>query len=125
MTHGAYAPPDVYWEAISRDHHRVYLWTFPPGKQNRKSVLLGEVRRHSPDGHARARRCWRAFPEGIPEFPELFARHYDALEYLKTRWETRTVLAERPAPSSRPPVMMPPFLGEDPWGDEEEDAASA
>lgn len=114
------SPPDVFWEEITKDHHRVFMWVRPPGRRNRSRVVLGEVRRHRLEG--RARRHWRAFPEGVAEFPDVFDNHVLALHYLKGRWESRQVVPEsmrRAVAALTAAAKDRPVFGDDPWGDDE------
>lgn len=121
MAHGAYVPENVRWSVLSRDHHRVFLLVDVPGRIYRQRVCIGEVRRFETSG--RWTRAWRAFPEGSTEFPPVLDNHVQALEFLKDRWQVRQVVSEivRPRRSSDEPApAWITFLGEDPWGDDDE-----
>lgn len=104
--HGNYLPgDDITWEKLTTDHHRVFLWRFKPGNEQRRTrIVIGEVRRHTPglsyaNSHRSPTRLWRAFPEGGPvEYPEPFDTHVLALEYLKNRWEMGSAVPESPLP---------------------------
>lgn len=99
--HGAYVPQDIVWTRVdgSIHHHRVWLLRLKPGRVRRTRILIGEVRRHRTAG--RATREWRAFPEGLPEFPPVFENHLLALEYLLDRWEARCLVPEADRPTER------------------------
>lgn len=125
--HGAYLPEGVRFSYApgNRDCHLVRLRVLAPGRTNHKLIRIGEVRRcpaDSPGSHEQRR--WRAFSV-LPEFPPVFDTHYEALVYLKQRWEAGVVIPQvRPARSPRkpPPASSPAreeewvaWLGRDPF----------
>lgn len=117
--HAEYNPPEIDCVRLTRDHHLVYLRRVPPGGRYRTRILIGEVRRHVTDKmSARDTRCWRAFPEGVMEFPELFANRLLALEYLKRRWDFQSLMAQVGPPRPPAPHELPSFFGDDLWGAE-------
>lgn len=95
--HGPFVPEGVRFRYVpgKRDIHRVWLYVPRKGSRYRKRVEIGQVRRcPSPsdvDGVARQLRHWRAFSV-LPEFPPVFSTHYEALCYLKQRWEAAPVI---------------------------------
>lgn len=96
--HGAYVPEDIEWTRVggSPHHHQVWLRRRKPGHVRRTRILIGEVRRHRLSG--RYTREWRAFAEGTPEFPPVFENHFQAMAYLKERWEAGSAVPEAVLP---------------------------
>ncbi len=123
-THGYFVPSDdIVWTYLDKDRHAVFLFRLRPGNVRRTRFFIGELRRTVRPGTKN--KCWRAFPEGETEFPELFANHFQALEHLKQRWEMHEVLQARPqkirrvkkqdAKSKSAPDAWVKFFGEDPF----------
>ncbi len=118
--HGPFVPEGVRYTKISRDHFKVWLFVSVPGCKNRKRVFIGETRRAQTERRGpRDYWYWRAFPAGVPEFPEVFDTNVKALEYLKKRWEARSVLPTVSARLSHQPADMSwkEWLGGDPFTD--------